>query len=54
MQIEPKWQFSKKIVMLHVNLGEVAWKRARNLAYFMLSTFHKSLIQSGSELGYAS
>lgn len=30
--------------MLHINFGEAMWKRARNLAYFMLSKFHKSLI----------
>lgn len=32
--------------MLHINFREAMWKRARNLAYFILSKFHKSLIFS--------
>lgn len=42
-----------KNLRLPISSREVAWRRAWTLAYFMLSEFHKSLIQAGTKLGYA-
>lgn len=32
--------------MVHINFREAVWKRSNNLAYFILTKFHKSLIFS--------